>query len=164
MALHTYWLCILGPRSFRAVQSVGDTTFGPVAEGARRQDVRSNEADVKSKHGDARLVGPRVGRRRHVKTGRHKRPDEKWSVDPHGLRRSGRRGPPGVVGLFWAIPYAGFTLPTVKRFSPTSGICKPAVNRRKPLETARNDNSNSKTGNRCLPTGNRCLPTGNRRF
>ena len=59
---------------------------------------------------------------------------------------------------------AGFTLPTVKRFSPTSGIGKPAVNRRKPLETARNDNSNSKTGNRCLPTGNRCLPTGNRRF
>jgi len=58
----------------------------------------------------------------------------------------------------------GFTLPTVKRFSPTSGIGKPAVNRRKPLETARNDNSNSKTGNRCLPTGNRCLPTGNRRF
>ena len=39
---------------------------------------------------------------------------------------------------------AGFTLPTVKRFSPTSGIGKPAVNRRKPLETARNDNSNSK--------------------
>ena len=58
----------------------------------------------------------------------------------------------------------GLTLPTVKRFSPTSGIGKPAVNRRKPLETARNDNSNSKTGNRCLPTGNRCLPTGNRRF
>ena len=38
----------------------------------------------------------------------------------------------------------GFTLPMVKRFSPTSGIGKPAVNRRKPLETARNDNSNSK--------------------
>ena len=37
---------------------------------------------------------------------------------------------------------SGFTLPTVKRFSPTSGIVKPAVNRRKPLETARNDNSN----------------------
>ena len=39
---------------------------------------------------------------------------------------------------------AGFTLPTVKRFSPTSGIGKPSVNRRKPLETARNDTSNSK--------------------
>ena len=39
---------------------------------------------------------------------------------------------------------SGFTLPTVKRFPPTSGIGKPAVNRRKPLETARNDNSNSK--------------------
>ena len=63
-----------------------------------------------------------------------------------------------------ACSLTGFTLPTVKRFSPTSGIGKPAVNRRKPLETARNDNSNSKTGNRCLPTGNRCLPTGNRRF
>ena len=32
--------------------SVGDTTFGLVAEGARRQDVRNNETDVKSKHGD----------------------------------------------------------------------------------------------------------------
>ena len=31
---------------------VGETTFGPVAEGVRRQDVRSNEADVKSKRGD----------------------------------------------------------------------------------------------------------------
>ena len=38
----------------------------------------------------------------------------------------------------------GFTLPTVKRFSPTSGIGKPAVNHRKPLEIARNDTSNSK--------------------
>jgi len=44
------------------------------------------------------LVGPRVGRRRQAKTGRHKRLDEEWSVGPHGLRRSGRRGPPGVVG------------------------------------------------------------------
>ena len=84
----------------RGGEGVGDTTFGPVAEGARRQDVRNNEADVKSKREGARLVGPRVGRRRHVKTGRHKRPDEKWSVGPHGLRRSGRRGTPGVVGLF----------------------------------------------------------------
>ena len=56
---------------------------------------------------------------------------------------------------------AGFTLPTVKRFSPTSGIGKPAVNRRKPLEMTIQI---QKTGNRCLPTGNRCLPTGNRRF
>ena len=40
--------------------------------------------------------------------------------------------------------HPGFTLPTVKRFSPTSGIGKPAVNHRKPLETARNDTSNSK--------------------
>ena len=47
----------------------------------------------------ARLVGPRVGRRRQAKTGRHKRPDEEWSVGPHDLRRSGRRGPSGVVGL-----------------------------------------------------------------
>ena len=46
----------------------------------------------------ARLVGPRVGRRRQAKTGQHKRPDEEWSVGPHGLHRSGRRGPPGVVG------------------------------------------------------------------
>ena len=30
----------------------------------------------------ARLVGPRVGRRRQAKTGRHKRPDEEWSVGP----------------------------------------------------------------------------------
>jgi len=46
----------------------------------------------------ARHVGPRVGRRRQAKTGRHKRPDEEWFVGPHGLRRSGRRGPPRVVG------------------------------------------------------------------
>jgi len=45
---------------------VGDTTFGPVAEGARRQDVRSNEADVKSKRGD----GPSRGSSgRKTKTG-----------------------------------------------------------------------------------------------
>ena len=31
---------------------VGDTTFGPVAEGVRRPDVRNNEADAKSKRGD----------------------------------------------------------------------------------------------------------------
>jgi len=35
-----------------AWRRVGDTSFGPVAEGARRQDVRNNEADVKSKCGD----------------------------------------------------------------------------------------------------------------
>ena len=31
--------------------SVEDTTFGPVAEGARRQDVKDTEADANSKHG-----------------------------------------------------------------------------------------------------------------
>ena len=30
---------------------VGDTTFGPVAEGARRQEVKDSEADANSKHG-----------------------------------------------------------------------------------------------------------------
>ena len=40
----------IGPRLRGA--TVGDTTFGPVAEGARRQDVRNNEADVKNKRGD----------------------------------------------------------------------------------------------------------------
>ena len=50
----------------------------------------------------------------------------------------------GLPGSPFALSASGFTLPTVKRFSPTSGIGKPAVNRRKPLETAQNDNSNSK--------------------
>ena len=39
-------------RNRPVVLSVGVTTFGPVAEGARRQNVRNNEADVKSKRGD----------------------------------------------------------------------------------------------------------------
>jgi len=30
---------------------VVDTTFGPVAEGARRQEVKDSEADANSKHG-----------------------------------------------------------------------------------------------------------------
>ena len=40
----------IGPRLRGA--TVGDTTFRLVAEGARRQDVRNNEADAKSKRGD----------------------------------------------------------------------------------------------------------------
>ena len=36
------------PKQYR---TVGDTTFGPVAEGARRQEVKDSEADANSKHG-----------------------------------------------------------------------------------------------------------------
>jgi len=58
------------------------------------------------------------------------------SLAPPPLRRS--------AAAARSFPRAGFTLPTVERFPPTSGIGKPAVNHRKPLETARNDNSNLK--------------------
>ena len=39
----------IGPR-LRAA-TVGDTTFGPVDEGARRQEVKDSEADANRKHG-----------------------------------------------------------------------------------------------------------------
>ena len=39
----------IGPRLRGA--TVGDTTFGPVAEGARRQEVKDSEADANSKYG-----------------------------------------------------------------------------------------------------------------
>ena len=32
-------------------KSVGDTTFGPVAQGARRQDTKNTEAEARSKRG-----------------------------------------------------------------------------------------------------------------
>ena len=39
----------IGPRLRGA--TVGDTTFGPVAEGVRRQEVKDSEANANSKHG-----------------------------------------------------------------------------------------------------------------
>jgi hypothetical protein len=78
--------------------TVGDTTFGPVAEGARRQDVRNNEADVKSKRGDGPsswIFGSEdEDMRRPGDTSVVTRSNQ-WAPR---LRQSGRRGPPGVVG------------------------------------------------------------------
>lgn len=89
---------------------VGDTTFGPVAEGARRQDVRSNEADVKSKRGD----GPSRGSSgRKTKTGEDRATQVSWRGVVSGPPRSSSirsKRAAWSCGLFWAVPHVGWDL------------------------------------------------------